>query len=107
MATDSAGLRKRGAGQANGNIKHTGGQLNASIEKSKAGGVSVIDVLRILGGLLLLNCLLSYFITNDSVLWGWRPWFVRPNALMARIVRRIFFIAEPTSHADDNPSEDL
>ncbi|KAK1078404.1 hypothetical protein LTR33_007265 [Friedmanniomyces endolithicus] len=40
-----------------------------------------LDLLRILGGLLLLNCLLSYFITNDSVLWGWRPWFIRPGPI--------------------------
>ncbi|KAL1582376.1 hypothetical protein WHR41_08878 [Cladosporium halotolerans] len=49
---------------------------------SSSGGVGVVDVLRILGGLFLLNCLLSYFITNDSVLWGYRPWFVRPAAVM-------------------------
>jgi hypothetical protein len=38
------------------------------------------------GGLFLLNCLLSYFITNDSVLWGYRPWFVRPAVLMRYLV---------------------
>ncbi|KAM0713858.1 hypothetical protein Q7P37_010820 [Cladosporium fusiforme] len=46
-------------------------------------GITVVDVLRILGGLFLLNCLLSYFITNDSVLWGWRPWFIRPGQVMS------------------------
>lgn len=51
--------------------------------------VSVVDILRILGGLFLLNCLLSYFITNDSVLWGYRPWYVRPNELMRYIVRPV------------------
>ncbi|KAI9842705.1 MAG: hypothetical protein M1837_006990 [Sclerophora amabilis] len=35
--------------------------------------ISVTDVLRILGGLLLLSSVLSYFITNDSVLWNYRP----------------------------------
>lgn len=34
----------------------------------------------------MLNCLLSYFITNDSVLWGYRPWFVRPGLVMRYIV---------------------
>lgn len=53
---------------------------------SKNGGVGVMDVLRILGGLFLLNCLLSYFITNDSVLWGWRPWFIRPGVVMRYVV---------------------
>ena len=45
--------------------------------------ISVLDILRIIAGLFLLNCLLSYLITNDSVLWGWRPWIVRP-ALVQR-----------------------
>ena len=52
----------------------------------KNGGVGVMDILRILGGLFLLNCLLSYFITNDSMLWGWRPWFVRPGVVMRYLV---------------------
>ena len=50
--------------------------------KHDENNIGVVDVLRILGGLFLLNCLLSYFVTNDSVLWGWRPWFVRPNVVM-------------------------
>ena len=52
----------------------------------KNGGVGVMDILRIVGGLFLLNCLLSYFITNDSVLWGWRPWFVRPGVVKSYFV---------------------
>ncbi|KAK0280300.1 hypothetical protein LTR91_004807 [Friedmanniomyces endolithicus] len=49
--------------------------------KSTTKTFGTLDLLRILGGLLLLNCLLSYFITNDSVLWGWRPWFIRPGPI--------------------------
>jgi hypothetical protein len=49
-------------------------------------GISGLDVLRMLGGLFLLNCLLSYFITTDSVLWGWRPWFIRPAVVMRYLV---------------------
>jgi isoprenylcysteine carboxyl methyltransferase (ICMT) family protein YpbQ len=83
MSSDS-GLRNRGE-----KVK-----ISTSAEKkskarngsSKNGGVGVMDVLRILGGLFLLNCLLSYFITNDSVLWGWRPWFVRPGQVMRYFV---------------------
>ena len=56
-----------------------------------------MDILRVVGGLFLLNCLLSYFITNDSVLWGYRPWFVRPAVLMR-------YIVSPTLHLT-NPSE--
>lgn len=49
-------------------------------------GFSVLDGLRIIVGLLLLNCLLSYFITGDSFLWGYKPWWIRPNALVAKLV---------------------
>lgn len=49
-----------------------------------------MDVLRIVGGLFLLNCLLSYFITNDSMLWGYRPWFVRPAVVARYFVRHIY-----------------
>jgi predicted heme/steroid binding protein len=45
-------------------------------------GLSVIDILRLLAGGLLLNCLLSYFITSNSLTWGWRPWFIRPQVLL-------------------------
>lgn len=57
-------------------------------QKAEDSGLGVTDVLRILGGLLLLNCLLSYFITNNSVMWGWRPWYSRPGAVMRYIVSR-------------------
>lgn len=56
-------------------------------------------MLRILGGLFLLNCLLSYFITNDSVLWGYRPWFVRPAAVMRYLVRNS--VLKCSSHNQD------
>jgi len=69
-------------GKADGDVK------KATSVKSKAEpAITVVDILRIAGGLLLLNCLLSYFVTNDSVLWGWRPWFVRPAVVMRYFVR--------------------
>ncbi|KAK5116502.1 hypothetical protein LTR62_008051 [Meristemomyces frigidus] len=46
---------------------------------------SIIDILRIVAGLMLLNCLLSYFITNDSLLWGYKPWFIRPAVVLRYI----------------------
>lgn len=78
-------LRKRGGASGS---KEAASTTNSSQTqgKAKGGGVSVTDVLRILGGLFLLNCLLSYFITNDSVLWGYRPWFVRPGLVMRYVV---------------------
>jgi hypothetical protein len=66
-----------------------------------------MDILRIVGGLFLLNCLLSYFITNDSVLWGYRPWFVRPAVLMRYLVSPISQIHQidrlSKGHETNNP----
>ncbi|KAK3064576.1 hypothetical protein LTS18_005945, partial [Coniosporium uncinatum] len=51
---------------------------------SAVGGFGVIDVLRVLGGIVLLNCALSYFVTSgDSLAWGYRPWFTRTDTLSA------------------------
>lgn len=63
--------------KSRGEIKSRGSITDGS------GGIGVLDILRVLGGLLLLNCALSWFITNDSVLWGYRPWFTRPDTLRA------------------------
>ncbi|KAF2497160.1 cytochrome b5 [Lophium mytilinum] len=42
------------------------------------GGLSVFDVLRVLGGLLLLSSCLSWLSTDKtSMTWGWNPWFLR------------------------------
>lgn len=50
--------------------------------------MGVMDILRILGGLFLLSCLLSYFVTNESILWGYRPWFTRPAVVSQWLVSR-------------------
>lgn len=68
-----------------------------------------MDILRIVGGLFLLNCLLSYFITNDSVLWGWRPWFVRPGVVKSYFVsltesKKRWKITELTATYSKDPS---
>lgn len=49
--------------------------------------ISTIDILRIIVGLLLLQSLLSYFITGDSFVWNYRAWWLRPKALAAKLVR--------------------
>ena len=51
-------------------------------KKDEGIGLGVIDILRLIAGGLLLNCLLSYFITSNSLTWGWRPWFFRPKVVM-------------------------
>ncbi|KAK4961703.1 hypothetical protein LTR10_002194 [Elasticomyces elasticus] len=70
---------KTAAGRRNG--KSPSEPQTAKPATKSASSLSIMDILRIVGGLFLLNCLLSYFITNDSVLWGWRPWFIRPAVL--------------------------
>ncbi len=91
MAEVNGGVRERKGIKPNGSTKTNGmrsaDKKGASAERGN--GLSIMDVLRIVGGLFLLNCLLSYFITNDSVLWGWRPWFVRPRLLARWMVREI------------------
>jgi predicted heme/steroid binding protein len=51
-------------------------------QHNESGGLSVLDILRLMAGGLLLNCLLSYFITSNSLTWGWRPWFIRPKVVL-------------------------
>ncbi|RMZ08417.1 hypothetical protein D0860_04684 [Hortaea werneckii] len=47
-------------------------------------GSRLLDTLRILTAALLLNSLLSYFITSDPIFWSQpRPWFLRPGPLSA------------------------
>ncbi|KAI9660488.1 MAG: hypothetical protein M1821_009838 [Bathelium mastoideum] len=64
---------------SNGKASRT--QLKTDPER--IGGFGFLDVLRVLGGVLLLNTVLSYFITGDSVLWGYRPWWTRQGPLKA------------------------
>lgn len=45
-------------------------------------GISVLDILRILGGAVLLSSALSFFVTGDSILWGFRPWYTRPDQIL-------------------------
>jgi hypothetical protein len=52
----------------------------------KSSGFGVTDVLRILGGILLLNCALSYFVTSSSLTWGWRPWYSKPGVVASWLV---------------------
>ena len=53
--------------------------------------LSLLDVLRVLGGLFLLSSTLSYFITGNSILWGYRPAFTRPARIKAWLVRSLPF----------------
>lgn len=55
------------------------------------GRVTVLDVLRVLGGLVLLNFALSWYVTGESLTWGWRPWFARADGLKAWMVSCFLF----------------
>lgn len=72
--------QRKPVAEANGSTEQKGPSSRRE-DIDDGSGVSLLDILRIILGLLLLNCLLSYFITNDSFLWGWRPWFVRPSVV--------------------------
>ncbi|OJD30176.1 cytochrome b5-like heme steroid binding domain-containing protein [Diplodia corticola] len=72
-----SGSRDRGRGR--GRERRRG----SSPEADDIGKVTVLDVLRVLGGVVLLNFALSWYITGESFLWGWRPWFSRPDGLRA------------------------
>ncbi|KAG8629763.1 hypothetical protein KVT40_001382 [Elsinoe batatas] len=47
--------------------------------KPISSSISFLDILRILGGVALLNSALSYYITKDPVFWGQRPWWTQPT----------------------------
>ena len=49
--------------------------------------LSLFDVFRILAGLFLLSSTLSYFVTGNSILWGYRPAITRPARVRAWLVR--------------------
>lgn len=65
--------------------------------------LSVLDILRILGGLFLLSSTLSYFVTSNSIFWNYRPPFAKLAELKAWIVRfsliSHFLFSSATYHA--------
>jgi hypothetical protein len=56
-------------------------ELKAAVKEQAAktsSGLSLLDVLRILGGVLLLSSGLSYLATSsESMTWGYNPWWTR------------------------------
>ncbi|KAG9557886.1 cytochrome b5, partial [Aureobasidium melanogenum] len=67
---------------------------------NKSSGFSFTDVLRVLGGILLLNCALSYFVTSSSLTWGWRPWYSKP-AVVASWLRGPLYLTDEELKAYD------
>ncbi|EME85560.1 uncharacterized protein MYCFIDRAFT_150623 [Pseudocercospora fijiensis CIRAD86] len=82
-------------------------ETKSSTEQTKEeNSITFLDGLRILAGLLVLNCLLSYFITGDSFLWNYTPWWSRPNALAAKL-RSPVILSEAQLLAYDGSDESL
>lgn len=99
--------RKPTAGaQANGSAPEKRARSRSRDRSDENASLSVLDIVRIILGLVLLNCLLSYFVTNDSLLWGWRPWFVRP-AVVARWWHGPVYLtdAELAAYDGSNPAK--
>ncbi|KAI9721804.1 MAG: hypothetical protein M1812_002139 [Candelaria pacifica] len=67
-------LRHRGKDSSSTNPD----KITSGIEAEDRVRFSVLDVLRVLGGIFLLSSALSWFITNDSIFWGYRPVWTRP-----------------------------
>ncbi|KEQ85132.1 cytochrome b5, partial [Aureobasidium pullulans EXF-150] len=63
-------------------------------------GFSFTDVLRVLGGILLLNCTLSYFVTSSSLTWGWRPWYSKPGVVASWLRGPLYLTDEELSAYD-------
>jgi hypothetical protein len=62
-------------------------KLQRTVTKDDSPGITLLDGLRIIFGLLLLSSLVSYFVTGDSFIWGYKAWWTRPKALVAKLVR--------------------
>ena len=67
----------------------------ASDQEDGPNHLSVLDVLRVLGGLFLLSSTLSYFITGNSVLWDYRPAITRPARIKAWFVSHLHSFSRP------------
>jgi predicted heme/steroid binding protein len=81
----SSAARYRKSGTPTSNPNPTGEQTKADLKEAvkhqaevTSSRLSVLDVLRILGGLVLLSSGLSYLTTSgSSMTWGYNPWWTR------------------------------
>ena len=55
-------------------------------DKLAHNSITFTDILRILGGIVLLNGALSYYITGDKFAWGFRPWYADPKQVSMWLV---------------------
>lgn len=100
-----AEVRRRGPADKSINSKIREEDNNKPLKNS----ISFLDILRILGGIALLNTALSYYITGDAIAWGVRPWWVKPGRLQGWLVRDILHFCLPShltrSHTSTLPDK--
>jgi hypothetical protein len=60
---------------------------------SESKGFSILDILKIFFSLITVSSALSWFITGDSVTWGYSPWWTKTD-----VVLRYFVRISPPSH---------
>lgn len=56
-------------------------------EQNSSPSIGIVDILRFLFLVFIISSGLSYYITSDSIIWGYqRPWFTRPQVLLRYFV---------------------
>ncbi|PKY09220.1 heme/steroid binding domain protein [Aspergillus campestris IBT 28561] len=70
-------LRQRQTAKATPKSPSSSATPRSKNNGSRGGGISVLDIFRVLLTLVVASCGLSYYMTGESVLWGYRPWYTR------------------------------
>lgn len=84
----SEGVRKRNPANAQERtVRPSETSRSSTNDEIELQPITTLDIIRLLFGLLLLNFLLSYFITGDSFIWGYQLWWLRPRVIMNMFVR--------------------
>ncbi|KAH7066895.1 hypothetical protein BKA63DRAFT_425421 [Paraphoma chrysanthemicola] len=93
MSTQPSSARYRKPAPTNPTGERDKAELKAAVKQQAAAtssGLSVLDVLRILGGVLLLSSGLSYLSTSgESMTWGYNAWWTRAREWKAIMQREI------------------
>lgn len=79
--SDNTARRRKPEDSKGQESKQNGHVVKESNESSPR--FTLLDVLRLITGLILLSIALSYFTTGHSLLWGWSPWFLSVPQLKA------------------------
>lgn len=76
MSDSTARQRKANGTTKEQNSKENDHSKTSAKSESSIPSFGILDILRLVAGLALLTIALSYFITGNSLLWGWKPWFL-------------------------------